>query len=51
MYLYGRSSIEHIFQGEMATLVQIFLAKFLNQLQIIQAISQRHGFFQTNIFK
>jgi len=35
----------------MATLVQIFLAEFLDQLQVIQAISQRHGFFQTNIFK
>jgi len=50
-HLDGGSGVEHVFQGEVAALVQVLSAELLNQLQVIQAVSQRHGFFQANIFR
>lgn len=50
-YLYWRWRIQHILKSKMATSVQILLTKFLYQLQIIQAVGQWHGLFQTYIYK
>lgn len=48
-YLDAGGGEEHVFQGEVAAVVQVVFAEVLNELQVVQSICQRHVLLKTNI--
>lgn len=49
-YLDGGRGVEHVLQGEVAAVVQVVFAEFLNELEVVQSISQRHVLLQTHVW-
>lgn len=42
--------IEHVLQAEVAAVVEVVLAELLHQLEVVQAVSQRHGLLEADIW-
>lgn len=41
--------VEHVLQAEVAAVVEVVLAELLHQLEVVQAVSQRHGLLEADI--
>ena len=50
-YLDGGRGVEHVLQAEVAAAVQVVFAEVLDELQVVEAVGQRHVLLQTHIWE
>lgn len=50
-YLDGWRGVEHVLQTEVAAAAQVFFAELLDELQVVEAVGQRHVLLQADIWE
>lgn len=48
-YLDGGGGVEHVLQTEVAAAVQVVFAEVLDELEVVEAIGQRHVLLQADV--